>query len=311
MPLRMVRVEDHERPPPFRPGTNVGDDVGVGRRPSAQVRDPRVLGVVLTQRLDVERDDLPGPEQLADRGEVESAPAAVRAGLDDELGSRLDHDLLVDPEVQRVLERLRAEPRRVGPRVGQVEHVIGARDGGAVELLADAKGESADSSGQLLLHGRGILGGAAQAEDLEVAVRDPCDRTGRDRRPTPVELDDESVEHVAELVVRPEGQAPLADELGMPATVAIGRRQTARERLEERVGAGIVAARRQVGVLGAQERRERLRAERADDVDALERRRRAPGERQLEARGVEVAVEPGEGLTALAGVVRPARRRPA
>ena len=267
--------------------------------------------VVLTQRLDVERDDLPGPEQLADRGEVESAPAAVRAGLDDELGLRLDHDLLVDPEVQGVLERLRAEPRRVGPRVGQVEHVIGARDGGAVELLADAKGESADSSGQLLLHGRGILGGAAQAEDLEVAVRHPCDRTGRDRRPTPVELDDESVEHVAELVIRPEGQAPLADELGMPAAVAIGRRQTARERLEERVGAGIVAARRQVGVLGAQERRERLRAERADDVDALERRRRAPGERQLEARGVEVAVEPGEGLTALAGVVRPARRRPA
>ena len=104
------------------------------------------------------------------------------------------------------------------------------------------------------------------------------------------------------------GRPPSPTSSGCPPLSRIRRRQTARERLEERVGAGIVAARREVDVLRAQERRERVRVERADDVDALERRRRAPGERQLVARVVEVAVEPGERLTALAGVVRPARR---
>ena len=47
---------------------------------------------------------------------------------------------------------------------------------------------------------------------------------------------------------------------------------------------------------------ERLRVERADDADALERRRRAAGERQLVARVVEVAVEPGERGAALPGL---------
>ncbi len=123
-----------------------------------------------------------------------------------------------------------------------------------------------------------------------------------------LELGDEPVEDLAELLVLAEGEAALADELGVPAAVAVGGRQAARERLEQRVRAGIVPARREVHVLRPQQVGERTRVERPDDADALERRGRAARERELEARVVEVPVEPGERVAALARVVRPARR---
>ena len=94
----------------------------------------------------------------------------------------------------------------------------------------------------------------------------------------------------------------------MSAARAERRRQAACEGLEQRVRAWIVVARREVDVLRAQERGERVRVERADDVDVLELPRRAPGERHLVAGVVEIAVEPDERVSALARIVRPARR---
>ena len=70
---------------PSARAANLGDDVGVGRRAAAEVRDPRMRRVVVAHLLDVDRDDLPRPEQVADRREEERAAAAVRARLDDEL----------------------------------------------------------------------------------------------------------------------------------------------------------------------------------------------------------------------------------
>ncbi len=88
--LRVVGVQDHQRPLPLGARTDLGDDVGVGRGAAAEIRDPRVCRVVVPRRLDVDRDDLACTEQVAERGEEERAAAAVRAGLDHELGPGLD-----------------------------------------------------------------------------------------------------------------------------------------------------------------------------------------------------------------------------
>ena len=205
--------------------------------------------VVVPHRLDIDRDDLSLAEKIAHRGEERGAPAAVRPGLDHEVGLRLEHDLLVHPEIERVLERLSAEPGRLGPRVGQVEHVVGARDRGPVEPLVDTEARARHAPSQVVLHRRGSLGGHAQAEHLEVTIRDRRERRGPDRCATLVELGDEAIEHVTELLVRREREPALADELGMPAAVPEGRRQAARERLEQGIRAGVVAARRDVDVL--------------------------------------------------------------
>ena len=145
------------------PLANLRDDVGIGRGAAAEVRDARMLRVVLAQRLDVDRDDLAPIEQVAHRREEERAPPAVRPGLDDQLGSRLDHDLLVDPEIERVLERLRAEPRGLRPGVRLVEDVVRALDRRPVEPPVHAEARSGQSSLEVVLHGRAILGCAVPA----------------------------------------------------------------------------------------------------------------------------------------------------
>src|SRR5262245_64119705 len=94
----------------------------------------------------------------------------------------------------------------------------------------------------------------------------------------------------------------------MAAAPAVRRRETARERLEERVRAWIVTARGDIEVLRAEEIGERARVEWPDDAHVLEGSGRAAGERDLVAGVVEVAIEPRERVAALARVVRPARR---
>ena len=64
---------------------------------------------------DVDRDDPAVAEQVTDAGQKARAAAEVRARLDDQVGSRLDEDLLVDPEVERALPHRLAEPGRLLP----------------------------------------------------------------------------------------------------------------------------------------------------------------------------------------------------
>ena len=94
----------------------------------------------------------------------------------------------------------------------------------------------------------------------------------------------------------------------MPAAPAVHGGQAARKRFEQCVRARVVAARSDVHVLRPEQVGERVRIERPDDAEALERGRRPPCERELEPVGIEVPVEPGERLRALAGIVRPAAR---
>jgi len=54
-------------------------------------------------------------QQVADRREEERRPTVRRAGLDDELRPNLMQDLLIDPQVGRVLLDLGAEPERTVP----------------------------------------------------------------------------------------------------------------------------------------------------------------------------------------------------
>ena len=184
------------------PLANLCNDVGIGRGAAAEVRDARMLRVVVSQRLDVDRDDLTRAEQVAHRREEERASAAVRPGLDDQLGSRLDHDLLVDPEIERILERLSAEPRGLRPRIRLVEDVVRAIDRRPVQPPVDAEACSRQSSLDVVLHGGAILG--AQSQHLEVPIGDVRDRGHRDCGSTLVELRDEAVENVGNLLVRGE-----------------------------------------------------------------------------------------------------------
>src|SRR5205823_12554717 len=100
-----------------------------------------------------------------------------------------------------------------------------------------------------------------------------------------------------------EADAALPDELGMSAAPQKRRRQTAGKRLEQGVGARIVAARGEVHVVRAQQIGERLRGERADGADPLELRSGTAGEGDLEGIEVEVPVEPPEDVGALARIV--------
>ena len=309
--LRVVGVEDDERLASAGTTAHLVEDVRVGRRASSEIRDPRVPGVVVPQRLDVDRDHLAAPDEVADRRQVERASPAVRARLDDDVGPRLEDDLLVDPEVERVLQRLRAEPVRPRPRVRLVEHVVSTRNGGPVEPLVHAVAHAGHRPSQVVLHGWPILGWAREAEDLEVAIRDVGDRRRRDCRAPLLELGHEPVEHGRKLLVLAEREPALADQLGVPAAREERRGKAAGERLQQRVRAGVVAARGDVDVVRAQELGDRRGVDRPDRPDPLERDRALADEGQLVAIPVEVAVEPGEGLGALADVRRPARSRSA
>ncbi len=185
---------------------------------------------------------------------------------------------------------------------------MGARDGRAVEPLADPVAGAAYASSEVVLHGRGMLVPGGHAEDLEVTVGDPCDRVGRDRGSSFVELRGQPVEDVPQLLVVGERKAALADELGVAAAASVRRGQAAGERLEKGVGARVVAARGDVEVLGAEEVGERVRVEGPDGANPFEAQRRPPREGHLVAGVIEVRVEPGERLAALPRVVRPARR---
>jgi hypothetical protein len=64
----------------------------------------------------IDGDDLAASEQLADGGEEERATALGASSLDDQRGEDGNEQLLVDPEVERGLERPHAEPASVLPR---------------------------------------------------------------------------------------------------------------------------------------------------------------------------------------------------
>ena len=174
-----------------------------------------MLWIVVSQRLDVDRDDLTRAEQVAYRGEEERASAAVRPGLDDQLGSRLGHDLLVDPEIEWILERLSAEPGRLRPGVRRVEDVMRALDRRPVQPSVNAEACSRQSSLDVVLHGGAILG--VQSQHFEVPIGDARDRWHRDCVSTLVEFYDEPVEDTGDLLVRDESEPSVAHELGMPA----------------------------------------------------------------------------------------------
>ena len=74
VPLRVVGVEDHERPLSLCAGPDLGEDVGVGRGAAAEVGDPRMVRVVLAHLLDVDRDDLSFAKEVAYRGEECALP---------------------------------------------------------------------------------------------------------------------------------------------------------------------------------------------------------------------------------------------
>jgi CHASE3 domain sensor protein len=60
---------------------------------------------------DVARQHLAQPEQVAEVGQVQGRPAPEHPALDDHLGPGPVEDLLVDPQVQRALDRLDAQIR--------------------------------------------------------------------------------------------------------------------------------------------------------------------------------------------------------
>ena len=268
------------------------EHLGIGRGAAREVGDARMLRIVVPHRLDVDRDDLALAEEVADRGEVERAAAAPRARLDDELRPRLRHDLLVDPEVERVLERLRAEPRRLRPRVRPVEDVVragrprpdrvggrrGRRDAerGRVRTAPIYVGRSEIASPSTSRY----RSATSEIDGTEIAARRSS--SSRTRRSSTSGSSSSSRN----------GTPGLADELGVAAALEERRRKPARKRLHEGVRAGVVAARGEVHVVVAQQLGDLAGADGPDGPDPLERLRRAPDERHLVALEVEVSVEP-------------------
>ena len=97
----------------------------------------------------------------------------------------------------------------------------------------------------------------------------------------------------------------------MPAGAQKRGGEPARQRFEQRIRAGIVAARREIGVVRAQQIRQGRGRERLDDPNVLERMLRVAGEGDVEFVELEVAVEPRQDVRAFARIVRPARRNDA
>src|SRR5439155_6750472 len=130
----------------------------------------------------------------------------------------------------------------------------------------------------------------------EIAIGDPRERSDRDLHPPLLVLVDEPVEEAGDLRVVVVAETGLADELGVAAAPGVHGWQAALERLDQRVRARIVEARRKVDVVGAEELAELPRADRRDDVRARQLDRRAAGEGQPVPGRIELACEPAQRL---------------
>ena len=137
---------------------NLFDDRRIRRRTASEVRDPRMGGIIVAHRLDVDRHDLTVSHEIAQRREVQRASAAICPGLDDQLRARLVDDLLVDPEIEWVLERLCPEPRRSDPRIREIQDIVSARDGRAVEAAVETKANGLEGAADVVLHGPRFYG---------------------------------------------------------------------------------------------------------------------------------------------------------
>ncbi len=92
----------------------------------------------------------------------------------------------------------------------------------------------------------------------------------------------------------------------MAAASPVERGQAARERLEQRVRAGVVEARGDVRVLASEDLGQLLRGQRSDVRPTREPLGGAADERQLVPRRVDPLAERAQDVAALARVVRPA-----
>ena len=139
---------------------------------------------------------------------------------------------------------------------------------------------------------------SSPAQHLEVAVGDLVERHEPDRGPPLVELAASRSSTAGELLRSVEPDPAVPDELGMPAAAQKGRGKPAGERLDQRVRARVVPARRDVDVLAAEQLGELLRRDRTDDARALEgdrasaRRTSARGARRRDARPASAACRP-------------------
>jgi hypothetical protein len=111
----VVRVEhDHDALCPLRAARDLLDDAGIDGR-SLEVGDAPVPRPP-SGRADVHRDDLAVAEQVAHAGHVVGASPEVGPRLHDQVGARLDEDLLIGPEVECALSDRDTEPERLLPR---------------------------------------------------------------------------------------------------------------------------------------------------------------------------------------------------
>src|SRR5438132_902642 len=83
-------------------------------RASKEIGDARVLRPALP-RPPVDAHDAAATDSVADAGKEVSGAAEPGPGLDDELGALLEQNLLIDPDVERTLERPHPEPVRIAP----------------------------------------------------------------------------------------------------------------------------------------------------------------------------------------------------
>ncbi len=97
-----------------------------------QIANARVLGPPL-RLVDVDADDAPMVEQVAERCEVGRAASVAGASLDDQVWADFVQQLLVDPEVEGTLEERCAQPVCVQP---------GARAHSVVEAVEVTRDET-------------------------------------------------------------------------------------------------------------------------------------------------------------------------
>ena len=78
----------------------------------------------------------PEPSRSQIEARYEGAATSKGTGLDDHVGSCLDEDLLEDPEVERVLERLGTKPGRPAPDTRLVDQAVRAAERVAIALAS-------------------------------------------------------------------------------------------------------------------------------------------------------------------------------